>query len=280
MNRLLERLLRKYLNIHSEEEIPKELNKFIMSCNIAFDDLIIQRARAQHSLALVSDELLEKNEEIEKNKDKIEKLLFNILPHTIIDRVLNQEKVIADTVSNTDIMFADIANFTKISTKIGVAQTVSFLNEVFTQFDTIIYKHNIKKVKTVGDCYMASTRLVEQEEKCHIDNIIYSSQEMIRQFLQVCHAYDINTKLRIGVNSGPVIAGVIGQSIFSYDLWGNTVNIASRMEKTGIGNSIQVTKKTYKLLSKEIQKQFKARGHTQIKGKGKIYTYLNKVKLL
>ncbi len=278
MNRLLSRLLRKYLAVNSEKEIPKDLQRFIMSCNIAFDDLIIQRARAQHSLALVSDELLEKNEEIEKNKNKIEKLLFNILPKTIVERVLNQEKVIADTISNTDIMFADIANFTKISTKIGVAQTVSFLNEVFTQFDTIISKNNIKKVKTVGDCYMASTRLVEQEKKVNVENIVYSSQEMIRKFLDICGSYNINSKLRIGVNSGTAIAGVIGQSIFSYDLWGNTVNIASRMEKTGIGNAIQVTSRTYKLLPQDIKNQFKARGNTQVKGKGQLYTYISKVK--
>ena len=278
MNKLLIRLLRKHLNISSSKEVPISLDKFIASCNIAFDDFTIQQSRAQHALSLVSEELLEKNEEIKNNKEKIETLLFNILPESIIERVLNNESNIADFISCANVMFADITNFTKISNKIGVSKTVQFLNDVFTVFDEISKKYQIKKIKIIGDCYMAVSG-IKAVQYNHTDAIIYASRDMIINFSKIIANYDIHSKLRIGINSGPIIAGIIGRAIFNYDIWGNTVNIASRMESSGSGNTIQITKKTYSLLSQETKKLFKPRGYIDVKGRRKIYTYTKEVRV-
>ncbi len=278
MNKLLARLLRKHLNVSSSKEVPTALNKFITSCDIAFDDLAIQQSRAQHALSLVSEELLEKNEEIENNKEKIEKLLFNILPKSIIKRVLNNEPNIADFIPCANVMFADITNFTTISNKIGVSKTVQFLNDIFTVFDEISNKYQIKKIKIIGDCYMAVSG-IKTEQHNHTDAIIHASHDMIINFSKIIVNYNIYSELRIGINSGPIIAGVIGRSIFNYDIWGNTVNMASRMESSGSGNTIQITKKTYSLLSQEIKESFKPRGYIDVKGRRKIYTYTKKVRV-
>jgi adenylate cyclase len=276
MNKLLLRLLKKYLDISVQKKIPKSLQSFMAACNTALDDLDIQRARAQHSLQLVSEELLEKNEEIKQNKEEIEKLLYNILPEPIIERVLNKEKTIADFIPDANVMFADIANFTRVSSKIGGEKTVKFLNNLFIIFDKISKKHKIRKIKTIGDCYMAGNNIVNLD-KNSTDHLIEASREMINAFSKQDELFGVNSKLRVGINSGPVIAGVIGQSIFSYDLWGNTVNLASRMESSGLGNTIQITKKTYDLLSKENKQLFKPRGYIDIKGKGKVYTYIERI---
>jgi adenylate cyclase len=278
MNKLLARLLRKHLNVSFSKEVPTSLNKFIMSCDSAFEDLTIQQSRAQHALSLVSEELLEKNEEIKNNKEKIEKLLFNILPESIIKRVLNNESNIADFIPCANVMFADITNFTKISNKIGVSKTVQFLNDIFTVFDEISKKYQIKKIKIIGDCYMAVSG-IKAEQHNHTDAIIYASRDMIINFSKIIVNYDIHSKLRIGINSGPIIAGIIGRSIFNYDIWGDTVNMASRMESSGSGNTIQITKKTYSLLSQETKKLFKPRGYIDVKGSRKIYTYTQKVRV-
>ena len=279
MNRLLLRLLRKYMGIQSDSDIPSELKPFIMSCNVALEDLIIQRARAQHSLALVSDELLEKNEEIASNRDQIEQLLFNILPNSIVARVLKEEHVIADTIENTDILFADISQFTTLSAEMGGAKTVTFLNDVFTQFDTIIHTSHLKKVKTIGDCYMATTRLEAKEKKVHVDELVRASEQMIHAFSDICRTFNIVSQLRVGMNTGPVIAGVIGQSVYSYDLWGNTVNIASRLEKMGWGNAIHISEQSYRECSLMMQHRFKSQGPIAIKGKGQMQTYLHTVEV-
>ena len=279
MNRLLLRLLRKYMGIHTETDIPSDLRPFIMSCNVALDDLIVQRARAQHSLALVSDELLEKNEEIESNHDQIEQLLFNILPNSIVARVLNQEHVIADTIDNTDILFADISGFTTLSAEMGGSKTVSFLNDVFTQFDAIIHTNTLKKVKTIGDSYMATTRLEANEKKVHIDELVRSSEQMIHVFANICQMFNITSQLRVGINTGPVIAGVIGQSVYSYDLWGNTVNVASRLEKMGRGNAIHISEHSYQQCSPLMQHRFNDQGAVSIKGKGHMTTYLYPIEM-
>lgn len=205
---------------------------------------------------------------------KSEKLLLNIMPEKIAKRLKKNEKNIADRFEEVSIIFVDIVGFTTYSRGTEPEEIVSALNDIFTRFDMLSIKHGLEKIKTIGDCYMAVAGLPEPNKK-HAE----ATARFALEAKDLMHNYvtpDGHKLLfRIGIDTGPVVAGVIGQSKFSYDLWGDAVNMASRMESTGLPNEIQVTENFINEI-KDTKLEYRLRGEIEVKGKGTLSTYLLK----
>ncbi|MEG4015615.1 adenylate/guanylate cyclase domain-containing protein [Microcoleus sp. S1D4] len=207
---------------------------------------------------------------LRKQQKKTEDLLLNILPEPIADRLKYKPGVIADKFEKATILFADLVNFTQISTTMPATQLVYLLNEIFSIFDQLSEKHGLEKIKTIGDAYMIAGG-IPIERPDHAEAIAEMALDMLVAIQELNVKLEANFEIRIGINSGPVVAGVIGTKKFIYDLWGNAVNTASRMESHGIPGRIQVSHYTYNLLHDKYE--FEDRGEIEIKGKGKMQTY-------
>jgi PAS domain S-box-containing protein len=220
-------------------------------------------------------------EALNAEQEKSEALLLNILPKAIAEQLKrNQKEHIAEHFDQITILFADIVGFTPISSRMSPKELVSILNEIFSIFDQLAEQHRLEKIKTIGDAYMIVGGLpVAREDhaeaiaKMAIDMIEAVNQfqhnSLVQNLLQIQHQPTL--EIRIGINTGSVVAGVIGIKKFSYDLWGDTVNIASRMESQGEPGKIQVTATTYEQLKDKFI--FEERGEIEVKGKGKMTTY-------
>lgn len=200
-------------------------------------------------------------------KEKADALLLNILPEEIAEILKNENRVIADQYEDASILFADIVNFTPISSLLTPVQVVELLNEVFSQFDTLVDKYDLEKIKTIGDCYMVVSG-VPKKRQDHAVAIANLALDMIAYTKTIPKLKNYPIEFRIGINSGNVLAGVIGKKKFIYDLWGDAVNIASRMESHGKAGTIQITKATYL----QIKEDFicDPQGIISIKGKGEM----------
>ena len=206
--------------------------------------------------------------EIEQRKS--EQLLLNILPSPIAERLKENNETIADSFTSVSVLFADIVDFTALSAGVSPIELVEILNDVFSTFDRLADQHGLEKIKTVGDAYMVVGGLPRPRSD-HADAIA----EMALDIRDAIQHYEFQNgepfQMRIGINCGPVVAGVIGTRKFIYDLWGDTVNIASRMETQGRPGRIQVTRSTRDLLSDRYR--FEPRGTIDVKGKGEMQTY-------
>jgi adenylate cyclase len=204
-------------------------------------------------------------------QEKSERLLLNILPAPIADRLKQGHQNIADGFAKVTILFADLVGFTQLASRKNPKELVDLLNQIFSAFDHLSEKHGLEKIKTIGDAYMVAGGLPDPQPDCAAaiaEMAIDMQQEM--QLFRERTGEDLH--LRIGINTGPVVAGVIGTKKFIYDLWGDAVNIASRMESQGVPGGIQVTETTYTLLKD--QYHFQARGEIAVKGKGTMKAYL------
>ncbi|MEW6495174.1 MAG: transporter substrate-binding protein, partial [Cyanobacteriota bacterium] len=199
-----------------------------------------------------------------------EQLLLNILPSPIAARLKLAESTIADSFASVTVLFADLVNFTEFSSQIPATQLVELLNKIFSKFDQLAQKHGLEKIKTIGDAYMVVGGLPESRAD-HAEAIAEMALAMQREITRFVSIDGEPFRLRIGINTGPVVAGVIGTQKFAYDLWGDTVNVASRMESQGVAGRIQVTATTYELLKDKYL--FEQRGTTHVKGKGEMITY-------
>jgi guanylate cyclase len=183
-------------------------------------------------------------------QDRSEALLLNILPKEIVEKLKEEQKTIVEHFDGASILFADIVNFTPISSTYTPARLLELLNEVFLKFDTLVEKYGIEKIKTIGDSYMVASG-VPCPRTDHALVLTRMAIEM-RDYVRSHEFSGTRLQFRFGINSGPVTAGVIGKKKFSYDLWGEAVNIASRMESHGQANTIQITQATYDLIKNEI----------------------------
>lgn len=203
-------------------------------------------------------------------QQQTEKLLLNILPKPIAERLQKKQQVIADSFSDVSVLFADLVGFTNFASDKTPTELVEILNHIFSDFDLLSKQHGLEKIKTIGDAYM----LVGGLPIPRLDHVEATAQ-MALDMQAALARFNARTKddfrLRIGINIGPVVAGVIGLSKFSYDLWGDTVNVASRMESSGIPGETQVTAAVYERLKEKFI--FKERGTVLIKGKGEMKTY-------
>jgi adenylate cyclase len=209
-------------------------------------------------------------EELRLARRKTERLLLNILPQQIAERLKKGPTIIANNFSEATVLFADIVNFTPFSVEVSPSQLISMLNQIFSAFDKLVEQYELEKIKTIGDAYMAVGGIPKQrpDHPAAIAELALAMQRTIAEFKKDNgEAF----RLRIGINTGPVVAGVIGTKKFSYDLWGDTVNIASRMESEGLAGKIQVTQATYERLKKRFL--LESRGMVYIKGRGDMMTY-------
>jgi adenylate cyclase len=203
-------------------------------------------------------------------EEKAENLLLNILPPEIAEILKEGEKTIADHFDGASILFADLVGFTPLTNHLEPVKVVNLLNEIFSQFDLLVEKYAVEKIRTIGDNYMVAAG-VPRPQPDHALRLAQMGLEM-REYIQSKWANgDPPIDFRIGINSGPVIGGVIGRKKFVYDIWGDAVNIASRMESQGVAGQIQVTRATYELICAEFLCE--PRGAIEVKGRGEMDTY-------
>lgn len=206
----------------------------------------------------------------EREFDRAETLLHNILPVPIAERLKAGEEPLADNLDAVTVLFSDIAGFTQMSRGMGANELVGLLNDLFTRFDALVAKHGAEKIKTIGDTYMIATGLDRNEK--HAEQMINLAQEMHVTFEDFRQRHGLDLGLRTGIHSGKAIAGVIGKQKFAFDLWGDTVNVASRMEASGVSDQIQMTSETRNMLPDHYQ--VATRGMIEIKGHAARETYL------
>lgn len=212
---------------------------------------------------------------LEQEYDRAETLLHNILPETIASRLKLNPETIADGFEGTTILFADIVGFTTLAAEMSPENMVMLLNQIFSEFDDLVDKYGLEKIKTIGDAYMVVAGLPEPRSD-HAEAVADMALDILQVIAKFERNIDRPLQVRIGINSGPAVAGVIGKKKFIYDLWGDTVNTASRMESHGIPGEIQITQTTYNLLRDKYR--FENRGVIDVKGKGPMQVYLLKGK--
>ena len=200
-----------------------------------------------------------------------ERLLLNVLPRPIASRLKAGETTIADAFPDVTVLFADLVGFTELSTQIPAKKLVSLLNDIFSTFDLLAEQLGLEKLKTIGDAYMAVAGLPE-ECPDHAEAAAEMALGIQAGLTRFNRERGTNFQARVGLHTGPVVAGVIGRTKFSYDLWGDTANVASRMESHGVAGGIQVSAATHKRLVHRYA--FQERGSISIKGRGEMKTYL------
>jgi len=202
-----------------------------------------------------------------------EELLQNVFPNKILETLKDQKGIIAERFESATVLFADIVNFTPLSEKLSAIEIVYLLDKLFSRFDGLVRMHGLEKIKTIGDAYMVASGV-----PVRVDNHAELMADFALDFLDCLEQFNrennLSLQMRIGINSGPVVAGVIGKWKFLYDLWGDCVNTAARMEGHGVPGEIQITENTRNLIVDQFEIQ--ERGTIDIKGKGMMKTYLLK----
>ena len=199
-------------------------------------------------------------------QEQSDTLLLNILPREIANILRSENRVIAESFDGASILFADVVNFTPLSASMSPVDLVNLLNEVFSYFDVLAERYSLEKIKTIGDCYMVASG-IPRVRSDHAQAVVRMGLDIL-EFVKSRNFNGHTLAFRIGINSGPVIAGVIGQKKFAYDLWGDAVNTASRMESHGMNNSIQITRSTYELIKDEFVCE--SQKPVSVKGKGEM----------
>jgi class 3 adenylate cyclase len=207
---------------------------------------------------------------LRQEQEKSEKLLFNVLPAAIAAQLKEGERAIAQAFDEATILFADLVNFTCLATEMSANDLVCLLNDIFSRFDRLAEQYHLEKIKTIGDAYMvvSGIPMPRPDHAVAMVEMALAMQAAMEAFNQ---ERNLQFQLRIGINTGPVVAGVIGIHKFAYDLWGDAVNIASRMESHSLPGKIQVTGSTYALLKDRYE--FESRGKITVKGRGEMETY-------
>jgi class 3 adenylate cyclase len=208
---------------------------------------------------------MEAHELLQVEQDRSERLLLNILPGAVAERLKNSSQTIADGFADVTVMFADIVNFTQVAEGMSPNQVFSMLNRIFSSFDELAERHGLEKIKTIGDAYMVAGGLEEgSEDYCvAIADMALDMRELLRRDFTVNSEH---LEIRIGIGTGPVVAGVVGKKKFIYDLWGDTVNIASRITSEGAPGMIHVDATTYRRLRDRFD--FEPPQTLYLKGKG------------
>lgn len=245
---------------------------------------VLVRVQTQLKVQSLQQQILFRNEELEEtvnvlqetkaelqeSQEQLERLLLNILPIAIAERLKSDTSPIAEYFEEVTILFADIVGFTPLSTRLKPVELVGLLNEIFSEFDELTENHGLEKIKTIGDAYMVVGGLPIPKPN-HTQAIAQMALDMQSVIAQFQHDGSEQLQIRIGINKGSVVAGVIGTKKFIYDLWGDAVNIASRMESSGLPGRIQVTEAVYEKLKDGYN--FEKRGTIDVKGRGEMTTY-------
>lgn len=208
--------------------------------------------------------------EVVKEKEKTEQLLLNIFPQSIVERLKNDQSYLAEEYKSVTVLFADIVSFTSLSEKLKPDVLVAFLNKIFSQFDYFAELYELEKIKTIGDAYMVAGGVPTQCDD-HTKKVCLMAIKMQEVANDILTPFEEPVRIRIGISTGPATAGVIGVKKFIYDLWGNTVNTASRMESYAEPGKIHITSEVYELIKNEFECH--SRGLINVKGKGSMMTY-------
>ena len=202
---------------------------------------------------------------------RVEALLLNVLPADVAQRLQSDPNSIADSFDEVSILFADVVDFTPLASGLDPREVVGLLDRLFTSFDELVDRYGVEKIKTIGDCYMVAAGVPTQRPNHApaLARLAIDMRECARRCLPDSYGHDV--RLRIGISSGPVVAGVIGRRRFLYDLWGDTVNMASRMESHGTPDEIQITRSTWELLDDDFVTE--PIGLVDVKGKGEVETW-------
>ncbi|MBL7776897.1 MAG: adenylate/guanylate cyclase domain-containing protein [Chitinophagales bacterium] len=224
-------------------------------------------------LALLAFVQFRNNKKIKKEKDRSESLLLNILPEEVAEELKTKGTADAKLFNDVTVFFSDFKSFTTVSEKLSPQQLVNELHECFSAFDSIMHKYNIEKIKTVGDAYLAVCGLPVANLK-HAEDVIKAALE-IQQLMAERKKLNINREglydIRVGINSGSVVAGIVGVKKFAYDIWGDTVNTAARMEQNGEAGKVNISEATYELVKDKFNCEY--RGEIEAKNKGKLKMY-------
>jgi len=253
-----------FRTVADPEPLPRVLNDSVPDV-VLFAAVLLQGEAVRTRRALRVEHRL-----LLAEQERSERLLLNVLPAPIAARLKQTDDVIADAFGEVTVLFADIVDFTRRSQRIAPEQVVQVLNDLFSVFDQLAQRHGLEKIKTIGDAYMVVGGL---PDPCP-DHAEAAAEMALAIREEVAGRSDPSGQpltVRIGIDTGPVVAGVIGRSKFSYDLWGDTVNTASRMESHGVAGCIQVTARTYQRLRGRYR--FERRGPIPVKGKGEMVTY-------
>jgi adenylate cyclase len=242
--------------------VPRWFTSTMLALNVTVGGLLVFTL-----LSLFADQRRNALAALRIEQAKAESLLLNILPQSIADRLKAEPRTIADQFSSASILFADVVDFTPLSEGLAPTELVGMLDRLFSRFDELAERHDLEKIKTIGDCYMVAAG-VPTPRPDHARALALMALDMQAAMSSVDEVGQLGLELRVGINSGPVVAGVIGRKRFLYDLWGDAVNTASRMESHGTSGRIQITGATRELLDDEFVCE--PRGTIPIKGKGEI----------
>ncbi len=208
--------------------------------------------------------------ELEEEREKSNTLLLNLFPAELVKELKEKGSIAPREYSKATMLFTDFQDFTSIASKISPTELVEELTDIFENFDSIIEKHKIEKLKTMGDSYIVVGGIPEQKET-HAHDVVEASIEMFEYLDERNKSSDFNWIMRAGIHTGKVIAGVVGKNKLTYDVWGNTVNIASQMEKLSQPGKIHITSETYNLVKKDFNCESK--GEILIPGNGSLESY-------
>ena len=251
--------------LNVQTNVPVWFSTLMLVLNVAVGGTIVFTL-----LALFAQQRHDALAALRVEQDKAETLLLNILPRSIAERLKVDTQTIADDFAAASILFADVVDFTPLSQRLPAAEVVGVLDRLFSHFDKLADRYGLEKIKTIGDCYMVAAG-VPTPRPDHARAIGLMAIDMREAMGDADAVGDLGLEMRIGINSGPVVAGVIGRKRFLYDLWGDAVNTASRMESHGSPGRIQITRATYELLKDEFECQ--PRGTIDVKGKGEVETW-------
>jgi len=251
----------------AEDYLTKPPNPTLLRARVTTS---LEKKRLRDLDRLHLEQLQTEKELVEREKEKSEQLLLNILPRAIAGRLKGGEKAIANRHEIVTVMFADLCGFTALSRRTTPADLVSMLNDIFTTFDSIVERNGVEKIKTIGDCYMLVGGLPIHRED-HAAVVADTALEMVGTLGEINRRHGTDLQMRVGIHTGPVVAGVIGKIKFTYDLWGDTVNVASRMESSGAPGKVHVSEQTEAELRGRYL--FEDRGLVECKGLGAVKTF-------
>jgi guanylate cyclase len=243
-------------------ELPGWFQSAMIALNIAVGGTIVFTL-----LALFAKQREEALRALRSEQVKAENLLLNILPRSIAEKLKDRSEPIADQFSSASILFADVVDFTPFAERLRPAEVVGMLDHLFSHFDTLAERYRLEKIKTIGDCYMVAAGVPTPRDD-HARALALMALDMVEAMRTSDSVGHFGLELRVGINSGPVVAGVIGRKRFLYDLWGDAVNTASRMESHGTPGRIQITAATKDILGDEFE--YERRGMIAVKGKGEM----------
>ncbi|KAB2899739.1 MAG: HAMP domain-containing protein [Kofleriaceae bacterium] len=264
LSETVERFAHKDFRARTHVATKDEIGQLGKSFNIMAETIQAHSENLEHLVA-------ERTSELEQEKQTSERLLLNVLPSPIADRLKQGEGVIVDRFDHVTVLFADIVGFTALSSRTSPEALVSMLNELFSAFDRLAEEHHLEKIKTIGDAYMVVSGIPEPRAD-HAQAMARMALDMLDAIAAYAARVGGELTIRVGLHSGSVVAGVIGTKKFIYDLWGDTVNTASRMESSGVPGRVHVTSTTHELLVADYD--FEPPRQVDVKGKGLMSTYL------